>query len=278
MPTIETVRESRELKELMHKIKLFLKEGFKGEVQEPKALIKYYWEASLKAEQLITMVFGKEGGFPIDIETLAEKLGIRLVLENLNEFPGWRSMNRKIGQIEIVDNLFTDEKMNMIYIDKEVPPFSKRYAIAHELAHYIMHYDDADYYEDYCIMPMCPKNVEEIVADIFATFLLIPVRYFFEEFLFYVKRRRDEGRGPVTTEKWIQYLAERSMISEYYVAYGYQQLRYVAYWIYRAWNEEKNEAEGEKDIEVEMTPDEREKVQAETKDYYTEEMGELLFE
>ena len=68
------------------------------------------------------------------------------------------------------------------------------------------------------------------------------------------------------------------MISEYYVAYGYQQLRYVAYWIYRAWNEEKNEAEGEKDIEVEMTPDEREKVQAETKDYYTEEMGELLFE
>lgn len=48
------------------------------------------------------------------------------------------------------------------------------------------------------------------------------------------------------------------MISEYYVAYGYQQLRYVAYWIYRAWNEEKNEAEGEKDIEVEMTPDERE--------------------
>lgn len=275
MPTIEIVRENEKLKKLK-KIKDFLKDGLKGEIEEPKALIKYYWEASLRAEQLIMMVFGKDGRFPIDIETLAERLGVRVVLEDLNEFSGWRSMNRKIGQIEIGENLFTGEKMNMIYIDKGVPPFSKRYAIAHELAHYIMHYDDVDYYEDYCIMPMCPKNVEEIVADIFATFLLIPVRYFFEEFLFYVKQRRDEGKGPVTTEKWIQYLAERSMISEYYVAYGYQQLRYVAYWIYRAWNE--NEVENEIEKEIEMTPDERKAVKKETKYYYTPEMGELLFE
>lgn len=271
MPTIEIVRENEKLEKLKD-IKKFLKEGLEEKIKEPKALIRYYWEASLRAEQLITMVFGKEGGFPIDIETLAESLGVRVVLEDLNEFSGWRSMNRKIGQIEIGENLFTGEKMSMIYIDKEVPPFSKRYAIAHELAHYIMHYDDPDYYEDYCIMPMCPKNIEEIVADIFATFLLIPVRYFFIEFLSYVERKIAEGSGPVTTEKWIQYLAERSMISEYYVAYGYQQLRYVAYWIYRAWNE--NEIEKE----IEMASDEAEMVREETEDYYTSQMGELLFE
>ena len=84
---------------------------------------------------------------------------------------------------------------------------------------------------------MCPADIEEIVADIFAIFLLIPVRYFFVEFLEYVKCRMGEGKIPVTTESWIRYLAEISMIPDYYVAYGYQQLRYVAYWIYQAWND-----------------------------------------
>ncbi len=277
MPTIDMDWRIKDLEDLMRDIKRFLKEEFQGEIQKPQPLIKYYWEASRKADCLIRTVLGENGRFPVDIELLAKRLGAKIEIEDLNEFSGWNNMNRIIGQIQIGNNFFTKEKKKTIYADKAAPTSSKRYAIAHEVAHYIMHYDDRDFYEDYCIMPMCPADIEEIVADIFAIFLLIPVRYFFVEFLEYVKYKREEGKIPVTTENWIRYLADISMIPDYYVAYGYQQLRYVAYWIYQAWNDGENvwRSSGKQNV---MTDEDREQVRSETEDFYTEEMGELLFE
>lgn len=276
MPTTDMNGSNKEIKDLMGKIKDFLKTGFKGGNQDPQSLIKYYWEVSRMAEQLIRLTLGENGRFPVDIELLAERLGAQIEEENLNEVQSWSCMNRKIGQIEIAENYFTKEKVRTIFVDKAAPPSSRRYAIAHELAHYITHYDDWGYYEAYCIMPMCPKEIDEIVADIFAIFLLIPVKYFFVEFLEYVKRKIGDGGAPVTTERWIRYLAERSMISDYYVAYGYQQLRYVAYWIYLAWLNEDELREAGKGNS--MTSEDREQVRRDTKEYYTEEMGEWLFE
>lgn len=277
MPTIDLDGRIKNYSILMRDIKIFLQEEFEGEIQKPQSLIKYYWEASRRADQLIRAVLGENGKFPVDVELLAERIGVQIEEEDLNEFSDQESMNRKIGQVQIGENLFTGEKMRSIFVDKAVPPSTRRYAIAHEIAHYIMHFEDWDYYEDYFIMPMCPEDIEEIVADIFAIFLLIPVRYFFVEFLEYVKRKMKEGKTPVTTERWIRYLAECSMVSDYYVAYGYQQLRYVAYWIYQAWENENNIMilRGGNNV---MTEEDREQVRQETEGYYTEEMGRLLFE
>lgn len=270
MPTI-----NNGLEVLMQEIKDFLYKGLSSEVQNSKALIRYYWEASNKAERLIMATVGEAGvRFPIDVEVIAEKLGIPVEEEDLNEFISRKSMNRKIGQIVIDQDDFSENqtKTRTIFTDKAAAPSSKRYAIAHEIVHFIMHYDKAEYYEDYCIMPMCPRDAEEIVADIFAIFLLIPVRLFFVEFKDYVQRQMTEERTPVTTENWIRFLAERSMLSEYYVAYGYQQLRYVAYWIYQAWkDDEKNEA-------VKMDEEERERIQKATEDYFNDEIADLLFQ
>lgn len=277
MPTIEIDGRIKNFDDLMYDIQQFLKDEFQGEFQEPQTLIKYYWEASCKADQLIHTVLGEDSRFPIDIELLAEKMGAQIEIEDLNEFSGWKSMNRKIGQIQIGENFFTKEKMKIIFVDKVAPITSRRYAIAHEIAHYIIHFNDRNYYEDYCIMPMCPAAIEEVVADIFAIFLLIPVRYFFEEFLEYIKCKMDEGKTPVTTENWIRYLAERAMIPDYYVAYGYQQLRYVAYWVYQAWSDGNDIWKNGRDQNV-MTDEDKEQVRLQTQDYYTEEMGELLFE
>ena len=284
MPTTDMDGRRKEISNLMQDIKEFLKNGFKGEIQEPLQLIKYYWEVSRRADQLIRLTLGENGRLPVDIELLAQKLGARVVVEDLNEFPGWKSMNRRIGQVEIGNSFFTDEKMRTIFVDKKASFHSKRYAIAHEIAHYIMHYNDRDYYEDYFIMPMCPKELDEIVADIFAIFLLIPVRYFFVEFLEYVKRKMDEGGEPIATEQWIRYLAEKSVISDYYVAYGYQQLRYVAYWIYLAWHGDDDKEifncndDTDSETRKKMSDEDREQVRRETEDYYTEEMGDWLFE
>lgn len=277
MPTIESDGGIEKYSNLMRDIKIFLQEGFKEDIRKPQSLIKYYWEVSCRADQLIKAALGGNGRFPVDIELLAERIGVRIEEENLNEFSDRRSMNRRIGQVQIGENPFTNEKMRSIFVDKAVPQSTRRYAIAHEIAHYIMHYEDWDYYEDYFIMPMCPADIEEIVADIFAIFLLIPVRYFFVEFLEYVKRKTEEGETPVTTERWIRYLAERSMVSDYYVAYGYQQLRYVAHWIYKAWEDIDDTGSSGGNNSV-MAEEDREQVRRETQEYYTPEMGELLFE
>lgn len=259
-----------ELKKVIKDIKNRLFEIINLKANECYVLVKYYWKVSQQAEKLILATLGEEGyHFPIDVVALANKLGIFVVEENLNEFANKRSMNRKIGQIEIFYDPFFHEKSITIYIDKMAAISSKRYAVAHELVHYILNYDTNDYYEDYCIMPMCPIDVEEIVADIFANFLLIPIRLFFDEFKKYVITQIEREKTPVTTEKWMDYLAERSLLSQYYVAFGYQQLRYVAYWIYQAHN--SNECG---DI---MSDNEREEVINATKDYFDNSMDDLLF-
>ena len=126
MPTIDVDGGIKNLEVLMRDIQKFLKEEFQGEFQKPQTLIKYYWEASCKADRLIRTVLGEEGRFPVDIELLAKKLGAEIVVEDLNEFSIWKSMNRKIGQIQIEENFFTKGKMKTIFIDEAAPPSSKR--------------------------------------------------------------------------------------------------------------------------------------------------------
>lgn len=258
---------------LKKEIAQFLSEGMCPEVGQSKQFVQYYWEASQKAEDLIRVTLGEEGmRFPIDVEGVAEALGITVEEEDLNAFVKKNSINKKIGQIVIDQNFFTDEVTTTIYLDENVALSSKRYAIAHEIAHYLIHYNKKIFYEDYCIMPMCPKDAEEILVDIFAIFLLIPLSLFFAEFKNYVSWRMEEKRTPVTTEDWIKHLAERSLLSEYYVAYGYQQLRYAAYWVYQAWyGDEKNEA-------MRMDGKYRAKIRKKTNFFIAEEYAELLFQ
>lgn len=271
---METNSGIGKLEEIMRKISEFLCTGLEQELGFPDQSVRYYWEASRKAEKLIRATLGEEGmKFPVDIFELAQRLGVNIEEEDLNMYANAGNLNRRIGQIVICKDFFANQKSETIYIDKMAAPASKRYALAHEIVHYIMHCDkDDDYYEDYCIMPMCPKRIEEIMADIFAIFLLLPVRLFFEEFEKYVWMRSLQGRTPVTTEAWIKYLGERALLSEYYVAYGYQQLRYVGYWICQAWHDE------EKNEEVKMTEKEREDIKNETRSYFNSEIEELLFQ
>lgn len=269
MPTLD----NDEVNSLVDEIKRFLVKGFVQNVKNSRELVQYYWKASQLADELLLLTLGESGmKFPIDVERLAEKLNINIDEEGWSEFPFEKTMNKKIGQVIISRDVFNDTIRKTIITDKSVALSAKRYAIAHEIVHCIMHYDKKDYYEAYCIMPLCPVSMEEIVADIFAIFLLIPVRLFFDEFVSYIENQRREEEMPVTTEKWMKYLAERSLVSEYYVAYGYQQLRYVAYWIYQAWFDE------EQNTEVRMDEEEREEIKEKTADYFDEKRAALLFQ
>lgn len=250
--------------------------GILKEINYTKHIIRYYWKVGQLAEKLILDVMGGERcDFPVDVEALAKKLGIAVETENLNEFQNRkiRSLNRKIGQLIIRRNSYTGEREVTIRVEKMAPPSSSRYAIANEIVHYLLHYDDEKYYENYFIMPMCPKTMEEVAADIFAVFLLIPMRQFLVEFSQFVKYEVENQNIPITTEEWIQHLSDRAVLSEYYVAYGYQYLRGIGYWVYQA-----NNADSEQMQAIKMTKREKSDILEWVSGYYTKECEEWLFQ
>lgn len=268
MPTLELKPECQQLIEEVVEI---LKKI--GNVQH---IIKYYWKAGYLAEKLLINVLGEDQDtFPVDIEAFAEKLGIEIEEENLNQFQNEnvRELNRKIGQLVMRKDSYTNEKRVTIYVDRMAPPSSRRYAIANEIVHYLLHYDEEKYYENYFIMPMCPMKMEEIAVDIFSIFLLIPMRQFVTEFARYVEYRVNNQKIPITTEDWIRYLSERSVLSDYYVAYGYQYLRGIGYWIFQARN-----ANEEQLSEIDMSIEEKNEILDWMYGYFTDECEEWLFQ
>jgi len=77
-------------------------------------------------------------------------------------------------------------------------------------------------------MPMLFKKKEEMIADIFAIFLLIPLPIFLKEFDLYL----GEDSVPVKTSEWLKYLSNVAEVPYEDVAIGYQNIRYVLSYIY----------------------------------------------
>lgn len=266
-----TLKQNSERKQLIDEISKTLKN-----ITNVENVIKYYWKVGVYAEKLIIEILGEEGcEFPVDIEKLAYKLGIEIEEEDLNENANIKilELNRKIGQLVIREDSYTEEKRVIIYVDKLAPPSSRRFAIANEIVHYLLHYDETKLYENYFIMPMCPTKEEEIAADIFSVLLLIPMRKFLSEFSRYVEYRIKNQKIPITTEEWLRYLSERSVLSEYYVAYGYQHLRGIGYWVYQAWH-----ADEEQRKKINMKEEEQNEIIKWMEGYYTKDCEQWLFQ
>lgn len=268
-----------------------------------KNSISYYCELGFQAEKLLKTVLGEDGCvMPVDIELLARKLGLQVKDKRLNPYleqvyysenevferGGYAAkvmtpINRRIGQLVIRNDVYTDSTEMIIYTDVAVPPSSKRYAIANEIAHFLVfkgeHLQDdeenenkkfeSDTFESYFIMPMCPKQMEEVILDVFATFLLIPIEQFFREFSKFADNCRRIQDIPISTEEWIRYLSEKAILSDYYTACGYQSLRSVAYWIYQA-----HEADDDEIKKIGMTKTERKEIKKNT-EYFDEKLKEL---
>ncbi|MDR1235818.1 MAG: ImmA/IrrE family metallo-endopeptidase [Holosporaceae bacterium] len=108
---------------------------------------------------------------PVDIELIAEKLGLRIVpiFSTVRGLKGHLSVN--VSEIGINGRFFEDGKDN-IY----------RFTVAHEIAHYILHKDFyLDFmgasYDDWCEFYAEHNHVidrAERQADIFASFVLLP--------------------------------------------------------------------------------------------------------
>lgn len=184
------------------------------------------------AQQLLDEVFSGMYEFPIDIEELIHKMDIDVIYQPLNDLllnnTDEKRLYRIVGKNLKRKNLFTNRVHNNILIDDTANYADQRYALAHELAHYLIHQKDDTIDSEYYIMPMLFKDMEEMVADCFATFLLIPVPLFLKEFDEYIKNQVEL----VNTSEWLKYLSVVTEVSYENVAIGYQMLRFVCGYVH----------------------------------------------
>lgn len=205
-----------------------------------------YFGICAYALEFLEEIEGEGYDFPIDIEAIVKKMGIDIVYQSLNykrEIQNMR-VHKIVGKVIKRKNRFTGEDANMILIDDESKKDEQRYALAHGLAHFLLHVEDKWYSGEYRVMPMLFKKKEEMIADIFAIFLLIPLPVFLREFDLYV----GEESVPVKTSEWLKYLSNVAEVPYEDVAIGYQNLRYVFSYIYNLM--EEKESFGDRDPKI----------------------------
>ena len=113
--------------------------------------------------------FAKDSGInelPIDLEKLVKKLGIRLKEESLDD--------------DISGELYRDQKDGswVIVVNSNQTEARKRFTIAHELGHYVLHRNESDVFEDEIFFRSDEKDLSEYQADNFAAELLMPKELF----------------------------------------------------------------------------------------------------
>lgn len=176
-----------------------------------------YLDIAEKAEKFIKKIYkDEEINLPIDLNLIAEDLGIRIVQENLN-INGGKSLSRILGRLEC------ENSQTWIKVEATVSYKTQRYAIAHSIARYLLREDESWDESSYAI-PLIPQSLEEIMGDVLALFLLLPMETFKKEFSKYLEARKEY---PMDVDLWLQYLSDKSQISLFNLSIGYQQLKQV---------------------------------------------------
>lgn len=183
------------------------------------------------ALELLEQVLGEEYGFPVDIESIVKELGIDVIYQPLNPILGEeeRCVHKMVGTSFIRAQEPNKEPISCIWIDSESRQEERRYALAHELVYCLINNEVEVHSSAYHLMPMLFKDMEEMIADIFAIFLLIPIPAFLVMFYDYIEVQNE----PVRTSEWLKYLSFVANVSYEEVSIGYQNIRYVSCIIYK---------------------------------------------
>lgn len=183
------------------------------------------------ALELLECILGENYDFPVNIEKIVEDVGLKITYQPLNDEHDSGRLHRIAGKIIKRQSRITGEIKSVILIDEKSTRKEQRYTLAHELTHYLMHYSDQRFISEFRVMPMLFKEKEEMIAEIFSVFLLIPLPAFLEEFSTYIGV---SGDVPVKTSEWLQYLSTIASVPYEDVAIGYQNIRYVSASIYKS--------------------------------------------
>ena len=187
-----------------------------------ESITELYNKIAVEAEKLVCESYresGKKVKFPIDISLITKYLKIEVSRESLN-MGGTFNYNRKLGMVTARNGQVH------ILVDGDVSYKTRRYAIANGVGRYLLN-QSKDIFKSNFAIPLIPQSLEEIAADSIALFLLMPVTTFKEEFLFYLDDYVDRSERPLDVDEWLQYLSDKSQITLFNLAIGYQQMKQV---------------------------------------------------
>lgn len=238
-------------------------EGIK-EIVSNKLLGVDYVSICALALEFLEQVLGSEYSFPVDIEAIVKEMGITVLYQPIDSImwkEGEKRVHKVVGTSFIRPGIHNQKRIACIWIDSESKQEEQRFALAHELAHCLINNEGEVYNSAYHLMPMLFKDMEEMVADIFAIFLLIPIPAFFEMFYEYIEVQNE----PVRTSEWLKYLSFVANVSYEEVSIGYQNIRYVSGIIYKLRHKE-----------IELGRQVEEFVSPEVKDIVMRQFGKIV--
>ena len=152
--------------------------------------------------------------FPINYLDFAEWLGIDIIFQDLNYYRS-NKFSKILGRLE-------EEKDGQyrILLDTHQPFISMRYAICHEIAHYFCRVN-----ESFCIQANLPASKDEIIADMIASFLMLPPKLALDKAYEYTKIN---DFRPVDLNEIFNYLSSEAQLPYYWVVTSYEHLKVLA--------------------------------------------------
>lgn len=189
-----------------------------------------------RAEKILSSALGSDKKFPIPVRKVAQHCGFEIVEVNFqamtDEFT-WTELQKNLGKSAIArmqmrEKLFDDEAGTVagtIYVQKDLDENSKRFAIAHELGHFVLRTVNPIgllYIEEACPGLYDFVQEREFLANTFAYALLLPYHLTYDEKKAY---QRKSINLPIDYSSWIIHLRDLSQLPEYHVVLAYEKVK-----------------------------------------------------
>lgn len=167
-----------------------------------------------------------EAKFPIDIRKLIDNYGIFICETDLN---------RELGfQYEKINGCLRCRKADewTIFINSEDNESHKRYIMTHELIRFFILRakeentsgkadKSAWYYSD----PEFSQNVDELMIDMIASFVVFPPKEVLGYMKEYIETLKEQNIYPMDGFEWLRMLGQKAQISSYFTISCYQYLK-----------------------------------------------------
>lgn len=174
--------------------------------------------------------------FPIPVRAIAERCGFEIVevdFQDMTDEFTWTELQKNLGKsaiarLQMREKLFVDDigtVAGTIYVQKDLDENSKRFAIAHELGHFVLRTVNPIgllYVEEACPGLYDFVQEREFLANTFAYALLMPYQ------LTYNEKKEYQRQGinlPLDYSSWIIYLRDLSQLPEYHVVLAYEKIK-----------------------------------------------------
>lgn len=177
-----------------------------------------YLNIAQQVERLVSDCYQKENKkleFPIDLNIITKYLEIEVEYEQLNR-ADMMQFSRTLAILTVQNG------KALMTVNNSVSYKTQRYATANAIGRFLL--NDATVIKSSYAIPLMPQSLEEIAADGIASFLLLPMTLFKDEFREYLEKAKDH---PLDVDAWLEYLSNRSQISPFNLAIGYQQMKQI---------------------------------------------------